>query len=890
MNNESSNNQPAVQKKDDDYPAYLTIFLNTRIIGHTKEIYTPSMTIPTISSSSKRIYFNPLIKLNKNIVETIPKGKSENFVYEQFFNSNLFNSLMIRSQYYPQPKRTTEQASKEGIIDNNIEIILELLFSQNKPFYIDKKRYTSYGYKYKKGSWIVESINSSELKKNFYNYYQSNINALIRRPYRYNIPTANIQPMVPNTFMITPSGQTITYPYQPYQPYPYQPNNISLQTENPIFGTFNSFKKNMPDDVLHGPAASEVFGNIVKPTTPTTPAPSTVSKKTRITADKSIALQSKSLATTSPNQSTISNINKLNSKYYNTLIEQYLFYSYDGFKKGFINIKNITCSKINTVDALTTIRKGDFYKNKIESWDILYNEGGGDCLFYAFCQILNSSDYKKYNIPLKNRRDLFQKTPNINYYDKNNNYTVFGLRNIIADFIRYTNMGNDIWNYMNNSASNNANDSYIVKNNLDATLNNIKTCAHDKNRTLYGQKPLGDQTFYYWGDNISIMILEYIFELKTIIIYKPNDDINDEVEIYNKSENVTSIDSKTQLLDYIKVEYVDVNKTANTITGYLIKKDFNTNNKYMTILKNNDNEDTCTFIKQNIDVNTVNTIYKVSKYTIYRTGNTYALNNNRVYEKYFYLFYHENTHYEAMIFNIRDNPRYVFEDIDIYNFHPYILYMIYLYNYMLIDNTNSDFFHSSINEYLNAMKSYFNDNKKDNKRKQFMPLLGGDGNNGVNNSNQSNNTSSFMDRFFLNYFDGDKILKNIDNISTNITSNINNKLNEQLDIKSANTTNNSSIPTYYANPNMSYYIVVDLELFPGDSISLADKKNLACQIQFDNIRKSYADFLGYQYQPSLLNTSVMPTSIDTKSYSSDKNKTKNNKYYNKQNKSTRKNR
>ena len=89
MNNNDTSRSS--QKKNNNYPAYITIFLNTRILGHAKEIYTPNMTLPTISSTSKNVYFNPLIKLNKTVVETIPKGKTESFVYEQFFNSNLFS-------------------------------------------------------------------------------------------------------------------------------------------------------------------------------------------------------------------------------------------------------------------------------------------------------------------------------------------------------------------------------------------------------------------------------------------------------------------------------------------------------------------------------------------------------------------------------------------------------------------------------------------------------------------------------------------------------------------------------------------------------------------------------------------------------------------------------
>lgn len=869
----NDDNQASVQKNN-NYPAYITIFLNTRIIGHTKEIYRPNMTIPTISSSSKSIYFNPLIKLNKNIVKTIPKGKTESFIYEQFFNSNLFNSLLIRSQYYPQPKRTIDEASKEGIIDNNIEILLDLLFSQNMPFYIDKKRYTCYDYKYKKGSWIIDSINSNELKKKFYNYYQSNINSLIRKPYRYNMsmPSANMQSLIPNSFMVTPSGQTVLY-QNPYQLYPSSHSfNIPLQTENPIFQTFNSFKKNVPETVLHGPAATEDFGEIIAEEAKKTENTRALTPKSqRMTADKSIVLQSNTLSPSS-------NINKTNLQYYNTLIDQYLFYSYDGFKKGFIDVSRLNCSKINNIDDLVKFRRGDFFENKIAKWNILHNQGNGDCLFYSFCQIVNSDDYKKYKIPLKTRQSLFDVSSKTSYYDKTGNYTVAGLRKIISDFIRYTDAGREVWDNMNSLSNINTADKYIIKNNLQNTLLNIETCADINNRTPIKQKELTDPSQYYWGDDIAIIILEYIFELKAIIIHKPNNDINDTIEVYNNSaEDPIIIKNKIRLADYIIIEYEDNNNNQRSVSGYLLSIKITTGrSQTITILRNNNDVNNCTFVKQTIYISSIIAIYIIPKYKIYKTSDTYLLKNT-VYDKYFYLFYHENNHYEAMSFNIRDDPRYVFDETTIYDFHPYIIYMIYIYNYMLIDPNGSNFTHTTINTYLNEMNIYYNTSKKITDRYSKLKLLGGTvTTNPSSKTTPSPSPSNYMDQFFVNYFDGEKIMKHINNFSTNIGNKINDKLNQQLDIKPPK---DPYISTQYANPNMSYYIIVDLELFPGESISINEKKNLACQIQFDNIRKSYADFLGYQYQPSLLNTSIMPTSINTKSTSSNKNTTKKiNKY------------
>jgi len=85
MNNDNVKNDNVKNdnsNKKNYYPASITILLNTRILGHSKTIYNPNMSLPSFSSSSKTVYFNPLIKLDKNIVKTIPKGKTDDFIYE----------------------------------------------------------------------------------------------------------------------------------------------------------------------------------------------------------------------------------------------------------------------------------------------------------------------------------------------------------------------------------------------------------------------------------------------------------------------------------------------------------------------------------------------------------------------------------------------------------------------------------------------------------------------------------------------------------------------------------------------------------------------------------------------------------------------------------------
>lgn len=868
------------------YPPSITILLNTRILGHTKEIYNPNMTLPSISSSSKTVYFNPLIKLDQKIVQTIPKGKTDDFLYEQFFNSSYFNSLLIRSQYYPQPKRTLQQATEEGIVDNNIKILLDILFNTNKPFYFDKKRYTSYGYTWNKGDWIIESTNSSKIIKNFNNYYQQ---SNIYTSPRYNMPTASaiVNPIVPSAPMIVPTATTLYQPnqliypnvgqsnmityHQPIlQSYPYQSVVIPNTTENPMFESFDKFEENVDENILHGSSASSTFGDIIEEQQKTKQQ-----KKTRISADKEIAsqgqIQQKSQSQTRQVKNAIQPQAKkplsvvnypINKSEYQSLIEQFLFYALDGFKNGFISGNRIKCSQITSVVDLKKIQNGTFYNNKIQPWLVLSNDGNGDCLFYVFCQLLNSSDYKVKNSVLKNRKNTFtipNNVKNIAYYDTVGNYTVAGLRNLLADFILYdTEKGKNIGDMLITRNTNNPADQYIVPGDLNKTLNNMRTCADEKNRVMSKQKALSDVNKYYWGDETVISIIEYIFQLKTILIHKPKV-TNNKIEIYNANDTITKNLKTTNNGDYIEVDYME-NNSSIKVEGYLLEKKFSANQglQSITVLKNiasNSNPNSeCKYEKTQIDNNNnvINIIHKIEKYKIYNnTG--FDLDNSQQYQNYVYILNHDENHYEAVCFNIRGNMRCVFNDIDIFNFHPYIIYMIFIYAYMIATPTSSPFYTTTLQKYLVPLYNYYSYNSviKNNRL-----LLGG----------------------AVGAVGGDPSLPNTNNSYYGQFNNyVNDKLNQQLSIDGSG----KNIPQYYANPNLSYYVVVDLELFPGDKISDIDKRNLNCQIRFDNIRKSYADLLGYQYQPSLLNTNVMPTRIDSGSTrksasSSNNNSTKKN--------------
>ena len=54
----------------------------------------------------------------------------------------------------------------------------------------------------------------------------------------------------------------------------------------------------------------------------------------------------------------------------------------------------------------------------------------------------------------------------------------------------------------------------------------------------------------------------------------------------------------------------------------------------------------------------------------------------------------------------------------------------------------------------------------------------------------------------------------------------------------------------YGDSKLSYYVVIDLELYPGNSIPIGEKAVLGCQSRYEKIRQAYAQLFGIQYQPN----------------------------------------
>jgi hypothetical protein len=147
------NEKQIEQKKEDskitNIPNELVIILRTSIPGFQTIIYKPNMTIP--GEKNRSVQFNPLVKLNKSIINSIPKE----IQVKEFFNKGLFESLI--NSHGLQKIPSLLEATYKGFVDNNIKITIETLFPTNSVIYIANQPYAIADVLWQKGKWEINN-------------------------------------------------------------------------------------------------------------------------------------------------------------------------------------------------------------------------------------------------------------------------------------------------------------------------------------------------------------------------------------------------------------------------------------------------------------------------------------------------------------------------------------------------------------------------------------------------------------------------------------------------------------------------------------------------------------------------------------------------------------
>jgi len=451
------------------------------------------------------------------------------------------------------------------------------------------------------------------------------------------------------------------------------------------------------------------------------------------------------------------------------------------------------------------------YIAQINNWKIKSNNGGGDCLFYAISDILNSDQNKmksgrsqKGFVPLApytwntatNSMEPISVSPNP--YEP---YTARSLRKLLVSYLNdhlqvftnfvelgeadYTsNPKATQWRFIRNDDDT----SFLSK---DEILNIMKIPADAKERdpAIDGPDLVGDHR-YYWGDEFAIRCFENIFQMKFILI--------------DTTPNINRAPGVIREGDKVKIANSTNNNNNNSpnadTTGFVVQRDADN-----TVVETDDYE-RITVPNSEIDA----TNYQDDRYKIYCLDPIQTMNMSLINRYAFILYDPKQAHFEALYMTTKSMPeKYIFTPL--YDIPSYIKYMMFVSCYRFQNNPSTSSVFSKIidlNKELDSLLSLTNAKIQD-KTKVIRPnqkLQYG----GAPNPNQS-----------------------VQNLATQYLS-------------------SSTTPFAMYDSTLGYYIVIDLELYPGDSIDAARSVALSCSNKYNKMWGALADMVGQPYQYSEL--------------------------------------
>ena len=140
-------------------PNELKINMNTNMPGYTKLYYRPNMC--NKNNKSESIQFNPLVKLNSNIIknalEQFKKIEPHISPCDLFTNKDKFDTVIVMhknsSFFFPV---TLDEATHKGYISNNINLTLKYLFSPRNVIFLKGEPYSVGAYNWTTDDWALE--------------------------------------------------------------------------------------------------------------------------------------------------------------------------------------------------------------------------------------------------------------------------------------------------------------------------------------------------------------------------------------------------------------------------------------------------------------------------------------------------------------------------------------------------------------------------------------------------------------------------------------------------------------------------------------------------------------------------------------------------------------
>ncbi len=808
-------------------PNTLTIFVNTRIRNHRSLKYTPSMTIPNEKSTT--VCFDPLVQITRSAVDSIPPGYPKEEIYTQFFRRNEFTSLVSRSlNTFPLRANDLLSAKYQGIVDSNIRIVLDTLFKRGAPFYIGKDRFTVNSYEWFNGDWQI----GTKI------FEQSVIS-----PYT-NTAYASMMPFVPSTgaFLGSMPGVSIS----------------SAQVISPINAQIGINELNdIPEDAIKGIIPSQTskiqkaitLNSGIKTVTATNASPSTglsslfpmpnlMNPGTNTTgppppsylnpdAKKAIEQIQEEIDNLLHSHSPISPVDRLHLNFINAYNE--------GIRKDLINPGKP--GKNSQVSA---------YVDQIKNWQITPNNGSGDCLFYAIADILNSNQNQghilaPHDLQVDPSTGQLRATPlpQDRYIDKAANaYTVRTLRTAFVDCLRnipnifnqYVDIGKQDnalspvrWRFMRNDA-----DTVFLH---DADILRVLSIPADptlRDPAIDGPELVGANR-YYWGDELALQCFEAIFQVKFIVITTQSRE-NNPVHIANRVKFTTDAgESKIGIA------------VSDQRMGIIVEL-----------------ED---YTHVNIEEKQVDKGFRDENYSVYCYNNLEGTNFAGVTNFALLLYNPMARHFESLCITIRNKVQYIYESVAY--LPSYIKYMIFLYCYRFIldaQKSTSSFgimpgFASDFGKCLRIIDEKIAEAslpEEDKKNKQISTTrklqYGGAAGPGTVTGTVSGTSLPMATPVNVASTAPVQAIP-VAQLSPLQQSQI---TGAKQDPRLMNITGKylQETPQFAAyDSRIGYYIIIDLELYPGDEISLGRGVVIGCDNRYEKIWTAMSDIFGIPYQP-----------------------------------------
>ena len=451
-------------------------------------------------------------------------------------------------------------------------------------------------------------------------------------------------------------------------------------------------------------------------------------------------------------------------------------------------------------------------KRQLESWDIEENDGKGDCMFEAMSQILNGGD--------SDPEDFID----VPEYKVNGKYTTHSIRRAISDYLR--DQGRELFNsYRNNEAPQDLVELVKKQDELQELttkqkqdIMQYKFMLNDDNSEFMDDEMIIDRISkpsnpnnvdeiestveetsklpydkYYWGDNLTIIAFEEIFNIKLVIIAKHD-------------QNKTSIDlnSRVEFKEDEEIMYGTVRKLEDNGTATIIT------DNYVNYTK------------------PVKELELVKLYTVLRNDSSLKPNKRTLLG---FLFYHMNGsqgHYESIykkgvVGRQINKKQYKFLPSIAVNKYPFIIYMIFLSIYGF--DQQGEFVQRGEDSVFTAEKITKNESNPIRTVTQTMYKR-------YTNNLQGQETQGRRLSFQMG-----------GQVKPYVTTYLQNSMN--VDTKN------------------TYYVVIDLDLYPGTSLTSGQKYRLSCANNYDKIKEAWSDIFGLQYEPGELDTSSVQSPIET---------------------------